>query len=247
MVGGASWRGSEIAGLPGLCSTSYHQPTLGFSCPGTLARFYSGQLQTAGCGVMLTGSGVEAAKHAATAVLSRENEEASHRFCASQCWHRSSSLLPALRPPPPRYGEVKEMADRIISMRTLLRQKLEALGSPHRCCGAAAGQLHTPHQPRSPLLACAAGGAAEPHARDGNAAGIGALRMQCMLVGLAGLWAVGGTTGTARRSLGAMPLLACPCPWNLANRHRSRPLPAAGSTSPTRLACSASLASRPSR
>lgn len=34
--------------------------------------------------------------------------------------------------PAGRLGEVKEMAERIISMRSLLRQNLEALGSPHR-------------------------------------------------------------------------------------------------------------------
>lgn len=36
-------------------------------------------------------------------------------------------------PPLHRLGEVKDMAERIISMRTLLRQNLEALGSPLRC------------------------------------------------------------------------------------------------------------------
>lgn len=38
--------------------------------------------------------------------------------------------LPPLMTNGRRFGEVKEMADRIISMRTLLRQHLEELGSP---------------------------------------------------------------------------------------------------------------------
>ena len=50
--------------------------------------------------------------------------------------HHLDALLPHMflsDPPLHRLGEVKDMAERIISMRTLLRQNLEALGSPLRC------------------------------------------------------------------------------------------------------------------